>query len=65
MEDNKRALLRRIIGEYHDMPGVTLTAVQARRLHGLSADVCDGLYRELVNSGELCLRPDGRYSLPD
>jgi len=35
-------VLRRVQGEFLEMPGLRLTGAQARRLWGLDADVCGG-----------------------
>ena len=40
--------LRRIRSEYSEMPGLCLTAVQAKRLWGLSHQECEMLLNQLV-----------------
>jgi hypothetical protein len=35
-----RDLLRRVMGEYHEMPGLSLTVPQAARLWGLDTRTC-------------------------
>jgi hypothetical protein len=55
------ALLRRIQREYEEMPGMSLTAPQARRLFALPEDVCSRMFDELVGRGVLRRKRDGRY----
>ena len=54
-------LLRRIRGEFLEMPGLRLTSVQARRLWGLDIDTCARLLTALVDAKFLCCGSDGRY----
>ena len=42
-------VLQRIQGEFVEMPGLSLTAAQARRLWGLDSDLCAGLLGSLVD----------------
>jgi hypothetical protein len=51
-------VLQRIQGEYLEMPGLRLTAAQARRLWGLERDVCDAL---LVDARFLARTRDGAF----
>ena len=53
--------LRRICGEYLEMPGLRLNQQQAQRLWGLDCAHCAQLLRVLVESGFLCQYPDGGY----
>jgi hypothetical protein len=53
--------LARIRGEYREMPGLKLTAPQARRLWGLDAPICDRLLATLVRAGYLRRTTDGSY----
>ena len=55
-------LLRRIRSEYVEMPGLRLTAAQARRLWGLDATACHDLLERLITERFLQRRPDGTYS---
>ena len=55
-------LLPRIQGEFLEMPGLRLTAPQARRLWGLDASACLDLLERLITERFLQLRPDGTYS---
>jgi hypothetical protein len=54
-------MLRRISGEYLEMPGLRLTCEQAQRLWGLDHDTCSELLAELVASCFLARSADGRY----
>jgi hypothetical protein len=54
-------ILRRICGEFLEMPGLRLRPEQARRLWGLDAQTCSHLLQALVDSGFLCRRADGTY----
>ena len=57
-------LLDRVYGEFHEMPCLRLTAAQAQRLFGLSADVCEGILAGLVADGRLACE-NQRYRLND
>jgi hypothetical protein len=54
-------LLNRIRGEFHEMPGLSLTLAQACRLFGLCEAECAHALQELTSAGLLCRRHDGRY----
>ena len=54
-------VLQRIQGEYVEMPGLRLTAAQARRLWGLERDVCDALLGALVDAKFLSQTRDGAF----
>jgi hypothetical protein len=54
-------LLRRIEGEYLEMPGLQLTREQAQRLWALDHETCSGLLDVLVMNGFLVCGPDSRY----
>jgi DNA-binding transcriptional LysR family regulator len=54
-------LARRIAGEYREMPGLSVTAAQARRLWSLDNDTCDALLRRMTADGRLRLTKDGHY----
>jgi hypothetical protein len=55
-------MLRRISGEYLEMPGLRLTCEQAQRLWGLDHATCSDLLGELVASSFLARSADGRYA---
>ena len=54
-------ILRRIRGEYLEMPGLCLTHAQAQRLWGLDAQTCASLLAALTEDKFLFLRQDGTY----
>lgn len=54
-------VLRRIRGEYLEMPGLRLTTAQARRLWGLDRAECDALIGALVDAKFLLRTPDGAF----
>ena len=53
--------LARIRGEYLEMPGLSLTAVQAQRLWGLDGEACGLLLASLLQSGFLRRTTQGEY----
>jgi hypothetical protein len=53
--------LRRVRGEFLEMPGLCLTAAQARRLWGLDAASCDALLSALVDAKFLFRARDGVF----
>ena len=53
--------LDRVRGEYLEMPGLSLTSAQARRLWGLDDDACGLLLDVLLRSGFLRRTPQGGY----
>jgi hypothetical protein len=55
-------VLRRICGEYLEMPGLRLTPAQARRLWGLDEPTCTQLLTSLTESKFLYRRQDGMYA---
>ena len=54
-------LLRRIESEYREMPGLSVTAAQARRLWGLDNTTCAFVLVTLIQRGILKVTPDGTY----
>jgi hypothetical protein len=54
-------VLRRVQGEFLEMPGLRLTEAQARRLWGLDAACCTALLGELVNQNFLFRTRDGAF----
>jgi hypothetical protein len=62
---NTTDLLRAIQAEYREIPGLKLTKVQARRLWGLEADVCDALLAALLTSRFLAETPTHAYVLAE
>jgi hypothetical protein len=53
--------LRRVQGEFLEMPGLRLTEPQARRLWGLDHDLCEQLLQILVNANFLFRTRDGAF----
>ena len=54
-------VLRRVQGEFLEMPGLRLTQSQARRLWGLDAASCDALLGTLVEANFLFRTRDGAF----
>ena len=54
-------VLRRVQGEFLEMPGLRLTGPQARRLWGLEATTCDALLGALVDANFLFKTRDGAF----
>ena len=58
------ALLQRILAEFAEMPGLSLTLEQAARFLGLDRARCAVLLTELVARRLLTLTRDGQYRRP-
>jgi hypothetical protein len=58
-------VLRRVQGEFLEMPGLRLTEAQARRLWGLDAGVCEALLTALVDAKFLFRTRDGAFMRVD
>lgn len=58
-------VLRRVQGEFLEMPGMRLTEAQARRLWGLEAAICRELLETLVNDQFLFRTRDGSFMRVD
>jgi len=54
-------VLQRIQGEFVEMPGLSLTNGQARRLWGLDSEVCEALLGALVDAQFLARTREGAY----
>lgn len=54
-------VLRRVQGEFLEMPGLRVTEAQARRLWGLDAAACDALLGALVDANFLFKTRDGAF----
>ena len=54
-------VLRRVRAEFLEMPGLGLTADQARRLFNLDRSLCDALLAAFVDANVLRRTADGRY----
>lgn len=57
-------VLRRVQGEYLEMPGLRLTAAQAQRLWGLDRAACDAVLDALVDAKFLFCSRDGAFARP-
>lgn len=60
--DTREGLLRRICGEYMEMPGLRLTRAQAQRLWGIDEQICASLLEFLVEGKFLQRTGDGRFA---
>lgn len=58
-------VLRRVQGEYIEMPGLRLTPAQAQRLWGLDRAACDALLDALVDAKFLFRTRDGAFVRSD
>jgi len=58
-------VLRRVQGEYIEMPGLRLTTAQAQRLWGLDRAACDALLGALVDAKFLLRTRDGAFMRSD
>ncbi len=54
-------LVVRVRGEYREMPGLSLTVPQARRLWGLEDSICHSLFESLVETKFLRRTRHGRF----
>jgi hypothetical protein len=58
-------LLRRIRAEFREMPGLRLSAMQARRLWSLEPPVCDAVLARLIDEGFVRQARDGFFVRAD
>ena len=58
-------VLRRVQGEYIEMPGLRLTPAQAQRLWGVDRAACDALLGALVDAKFLFRTRDGSFMRSD
>jgi hypothetical protein len=56
-----RELALRVQGEYNEMPGLCLTARQARRLWGVEREMCELVLATLIEQGFLRRTANGMY----
>lgn len=54
-------IVRRVQGEFLEMPGLRLTEPQARRLWALEPSLCNAVLAELVENGFLLRTRDGAF----
>ena len=62
---NRERIVRRVVSEYQQMPGLRLTMVQARRLFGLDLAACERVLSGLVAIGFLTQNSRGLYQRRD
>jgi len=55
-------IVRRVRGEYNEMPGLHLTVTQAQRLWGLDRVACETVLSALVDVKFLRRNRDGAYA---
>ena len=60
--DRRLSALARLTAEYHDLPGLRLTAAQAARLCGLSISEAETVLTALMISGYLYCDRSGQYA---
>jgi hypothetical protein len=60
-EPQWQATIRRVRGEFEEMPCLRLTLTQARTLFGLPDRVCEWVLRRLESDGFLGRTPQGEY----
>jgi len=57
--------IRRVRGEYHEMPGLRLTVGEASRLWHMAPDACETLLSALVEQRMLIRTKKGAFVAPD
>jgi DNA-binding IclR family transcriptional regulator len=62
-EMNVMTVAKRVLSEFEEMPGMTLTPRQASRLFGLNEELCQIVLDVLVDSAYLRQTPDGKVRL--
>jgi hypothetical protein len=60
---SRKALVRRVLVEFEEMPGMRLTQAQAQRLFGLRTDICARVLVDLVEETALRRDSNGAYVL--
>jgi hypothetical protein len=60
---NMMAVARRVLSEFEEMPGMSLTPRQASRLFGLEEETCRIVLEVLVDSAYLRETTNGRVTL--
>ena len=58
---HREDIVRRVRGEFLEMPGLRLTEPQARRLWALEPSLCSAVLSELVDNGFLLRTRDGAF----
>ena len=59
--EDQEAILRRVRGEYRELPGLSPTLAQAQRLFGLDRDTCGAVLERLTRARFLTRTSKGRY----
>ncbi|HUE86164.1 MAG TPA: hypothetical protein VMO26_08805 [Vicinamibacterales bacterium] len=59
---SREELLRRVLSEYREVPGLRLTIAQATRLFGLRDDICLRVLQVLVERAILRRHLDGSFA---
>ena len=62
---SRERLIRRVRGEFFEMPCLHLTKAQAQRLFGLRPDICQRILDALMAEGTIACGHDERYRLND
>ena len=62
-EAGRQELVCRISGEFHDMPGLSLTLAQAAKLFTLRADIASRILDRLSDARVLRKKRDGQFAL--
>ena len=60
-EDTVREVTRRVQAEYAEMPGLSVTLLQAQRLLAVDQPTCAVVFKALTKRGVLKRTPQGRY----
>ena len=63
LAETRSALEVRVRGEYAEMPGLSLTVLQAARLFGIAPDVVHAVLEKLRRASVLTCSDRGTYSL--
>jgi len=58
---SRHALIDKVRKELNHMPGLPLTVDQTSRLFAIPKDVCGRLLASLIETGDIYVRPDGRF----
>ncbi len=58
----REAVVRRIVAEFHDMPGLVLTVKQASKFLGVDEAACARILASLMQAGILRRSPNEYYS---
>jgi hypothetical protein len=64
-DPGRDVLLRRVRGEYLEMPGLRLTPIQAQRLWSLDRSTCEWVLNALVETNFLVQTRDGSFARCD